>query len=825
MTTAPNLDLQHAQQLTASAISDAIAAERGYCSIAPGAVTAVQNLAGGAFSVPLLRKVLHQGALAFPIYQLGAAKPHAWVLRPDLPRTDQSTGKPIKYEYPRNTPQVFDALPRYQSALGDPKIPIWITEGSKKADALASAFGNSILPISENGVWGWRSTNSKGGKTAIADFELVAWENRTIILAPDGDVRFNKQVLAAVQRLARLLMGKYKATDVYILQLPQAANGPKIGVDDYLAAGHTTAELKKHLTSLGTVTNSARVAFGRHPETGEELYLPAGYDVQAQSIVRVDKYDQPSPVYSGAIFVKELGVDLHTREQTALISWNGRGGVHAEVTVPFAALSDTRAFSGLVGAAGAAIHPRNIKDVQTLLVEFTQENIDALPRRAHVDRLGLINGGMVLPAGAVGFSEEVRYIGRPTITIGKDADAYPDAIRAALTWTDAWAFWLTLGLSLASPAIARLRPRRNPVVYLAGASGVGKTTISQFATGCYGAPTRAPLRMEGGRSTPAGIYQTVENLGGLPLFIDEAHTAPDPRKIEQAVYAFANGQRYTVGGVDQKARGGSDLFGTLLLSGEATPDFKHAGAALRVLWIDADTWHPLGAAPCSPEGQQRAQILEQAWEAGAGLFGKAVTEAIWSDWPTFVASVEACERDAAFTKLQAWRRPLAIAAAALDVAFATIQATTAPAGFDKMLERWVEMLTTGHEASDPALDHWEKLLTMLAQGRPRNDSEQDALGTHTIPASWEWIEADHGGGVIACRQAGDDYWRVIAGTPQFKERVGTAAVQLYGPAWLKRGWVRAGTNSQSTVVKRIHTGQSMRVLCVPISALDTWHGG
>lgn len=94
--TAPNLASQHAQQLTASAINGTIAAERGYCSIAPGAVAAVQNLAGGAFSVALLRKVLHQGALAFPIYQLGAAKPHAWVLRPDLPRADQSTGKPIR---------------------------------------------------------------------------------------------------------------------------------------------------------------------------------------------------------------------------------------------------------------------------------------------------------------------------------------------------------------------------------------------------------------------------------------------------------------------------------------------------------------------------------------------------------------------------------------------------------------------------------------------------------------------------------------------------------------------------------------------------------
>jgi len=86
-----------------------------------------------------------------------------------------------------------------------------------------------------------------------------------------------------VQRLARLLLGRYQATDVYILQLPQTANGPKIGVDDYLAAGHTIQELETHQTSLGTVTSSARVPLCSHPETGAKLFLPAGYDVQAQT--------------------------------------------------------------------------------------------------------------------------------------------------------------------------------------------------------------------------------------------------------------------------------------------------------------------------------------------------------------------------------------------------------------------------------------------------------------------------------------------------------------------------------------------------------------
>ncbi len=206
-------------------------------------------------------------------------------------------------------------------------------------------------------------------------------------------------------------------------------------------------------------------------------------------------------------------------------------------------------------------------------------------------------------------------------------------------------------------------------------------------------------------------------MGGLPLFIHEAHTAPDPKKVEQAVYAFGNGQRYSIGGADQKARGGSDLYGTLLLAGEAVPEFKHAGANLRVLWIDAGTWLPMGAAAQSTDGQTRAQVLETAWEAGAGLFGLEVTRRIWADWQTFVADTRVLETDPALAPLHAWRQPLAIAATALNVAFQAAGVTTAhlpdsSAWVDALLDQWAAMLTAGHDDVDPATDAWESLITI-----------------------------------------------------------------------------------------------------------------
>jgi hypothetical protein len=730
-------------------------------------------------------------------------------------------------------PNVFDVLPTYRDALADPSVPLWLTEGAKKADALASAFGEQAVPINLNGVYGWRTRNDKGGKAALADFELIAWEGRRVVIAPDGDVKENPNVLHAVQRPGRLLTARYGVGELLVCYLPQARGAPKLGVDDYLAAGHTPTDLESHLVPLGAAAGGARVPYVTHPATGSKLFLPTGYDVRDKTILQLDEQGHARRIYSGALLVTETGVDLVSREHTATIAWNGRGDFHGELIVPYTALSDSRTFSALVGGAGAALGPQNLKPAMQFLVEFIQENRETLPHRAHADRLGLVDGGLVTPAGAVGFAEDVRYIGRPKVSVGSDADAYPRAICTMLGWHDTWVPWLVLGLSLAAPAIARLRLRRNPVLYLSGASGSGKTTLAQFATGCWGDPTRHPLRIESGRTTPAGIFQTLEALGGLPALVDEAHTVPEPKRLEMACYGFANGQRYTTGGVDGKARGGDALTGTLLLAGEAMPEFKHAGSRLRVLWVDAGVSLPLGAEARTPAGGLRSEVLERAWEAGAGLFGARIAGQLWADWPGYVAKVRALEGAAALQPLGPWREPLASVAATLQVTFAQLGITTAdlPGGaawVGRLLEGWAAMLTAGHTDNDPAAEAWEALVTMLAQGRRHDDGEwvEESRGgqRYHSPATWEWIEADRGGGVIACRKPGETTWRVLAGTPQFKERVGPAAVQLYGQTWAKRGLIVPAGDGKATDYMRVYPQGGVRVLKVPEDKLDGWAG-
>jgi hypothetical protein len=148
--------------------------------------------------------------------------------RPDKPRV--LDGKPVKYETPPRTRIVLDVPPQVRGKLADPGSPLWITEGPLKADAGVSA---GLTCIATFGVWGWRGTNSRGGKTALPDWDDIALSGRQVYLVPDSDVATNPKVAAAVARLGTLLDGR--GADVRYVVLSPAGDGAKVGLDDWLA--------------------------------------------------------------------------------------------------------------------------------------------------------------------------------------------------------------------------------------------------------------------------------------------------------------------------------------------------------------------------------------------------------------------------------------------------------------------------------------------------------------------------------------------------------------------------------------------------------------
>lgn len=91
--------------------------------------------------------------------------------------------------------------------------------------------------IGVQGVYGWRGTNAHGGKCALPDWEDIALNGRSVVLAFDSDVMTKAAVRDALNRLSAFL--KQRKAHVRFLLLPELPNGAKCGLDDWFARGGT----------------------------------------------------------------------------------------------------------------------------------------------------------------------------------------------------------------------------------------------------------------------------------------------------------------------------------------------------------------------------------------------------------------------------------------------------------------------------------------------------------------------------------------------------------------------------------------------------------
>lgn len=221
-----SLSPQHADMLRASGVTPEHARARGYVTVDTkkrlegiGVTKAGRNVPG--LLVPSLRP---------------DGSTWGYQYRPDAPRLRD--GKPVKYETPTGQRNGIDVPPGVGPMLDDPAVPLWITEGAKKADAAALA---GLCCVDLPGVWSWVGTNPKGGKVALDDWRDIALNGRRVVLAFDSDVTAKASVRKALEALAGYLGSK--GAEVEFCHLPHDA--AKAGLDDYLAAGHTAEDLWK----------------------------------------------------------------------------------------------------------------------------------------------------------------------------------------------------------------------------------------------------------------------------------------------------------------------------------------------------------------------------------------------------------------------------------------------------------------------------------------------------------------------------------------------------------------------------------------------------
>ena len=232
LTASPLYDHHRTMLEGESGISPEVIVARGYETVATKTELKRRGFTPAQRSIP---------ALCFPVFDPTGTR-RFYQARPDEPRINK--GKVVKYEMPAGSSMTLDVHPNVNGRLKNPKVPLFITEGVKKGDALVS---RGLCAVALIGVWNFRGTNENGGKTALADWEHVALNSRDVYIVFDSDVMTKRAVHAALVRLKAML--ERRGARVKLIYLPTGDGATKQGVDDFLAAGGSVDDLLALATS------------------------------------------------------------------------------------------------------------------------------------------------------------------------------------------------------------------------------------------------------------------------------------------------------------------------------------------------------------------------------------------------------------------------------------------------------------------------------------------------------------------------------------------------------------------------------------------------
>lgn len=209
-----------AELIDGSGIDPAIVASRGYRS------ATASELAALGYAPDQCR-----GGLVAQLWTL-AGMPLNTLLKPDEPRT--VNGKLRKYEAAAGSIPHLDMHPDAQHVLRDPAVPLYFTEGSKKADA---AWSRGLPCVSLTGVYHFLRH-----KLVVPDLDEIALQGRLVRVVFDSDVTRKREVADALLRFCEAL--RRRGARVEVVYLPEGPDGAKVGLDDWFVAGGTVAELE-----------------------------------------------------------------------------------------------------------------------------------------------------------------------------------------------------------------------------------------------------------------------------------------------------------------------------------------------------------------------------------------------------------------------------------------------------------------------------------------------------------------------------------------------------------------------------------------------------
>lgn len=239
----------HAEELDASEISPEVREARGYETLY-GTDEDRARLRQESIPVWAWREESAFPGLFIPLYRVTGERIGAQ-FKPGQPQPHGE--KTMKYASPVGTRPRLDVPPLASTSVRVVTTPLWITEGVKKADALAS---KGLAVVSLSGVFNWRSRLG-----TLGDWEDIPLKGRTIVICFDADARHNRMVLMAMRRLGMWLESK-GAADIRYLIVPEDVDGRACkGVDDYFHVGGTLEGLRDAATTEMPSDNSRDAAF------------------------------------------------------------------------------------------------------------------------------------------------------------------------------------------------------------------------------------------------------------------------------------------------------------------------------------------------------------------------------------------------------------------------------------------------------------------------------------------------------------------------------------------------------------------------------------
>jgi len=550
---------QHQALIDASAITADVAAARRYYT-----ATTKTELAGLGFSEAQRRVP----ALVIPIWDV-FGQVAMYQIRSDAPRIN-AHGKVVKYETPRGSRMVLDVPPIVRDRLGDPTTPLAVTEGVRKADSGASV---DLCCIDVLGVWNWRGSNEVGGKTALPDWEHVALNKRCVLLIFDSDVMTKPEVHGSLARFKPLL--EARGAEVLIVYLPSGAGGAKVGLDDFLAAGHGVDDL------LSRAELELRQPAGHDAENSAPYAAtPAGFVYH--KLTQNGPVDQPLSNFTARI-EQEVIADDGTSERTELVIAGDLGGAPLpRIRVPsrrFVSLDWVNSEWGArpIIAAGFGNRDRVREAIQRHSTDIARRHVYEHPGWRHLSDHGwayLHAGGAI---GAAGVIEDVDVdlrgaAGRIVLPEPPSGEELRAAVRACLSLRDLAPDAITaplLGAVYRAP-LCELVPA-DTGVFLVGPTGVFKTELSALAMQHVGAGFDR-LHLPAQWTATANFLERVAfDFKDAPLVIDDF--APGGSQVDIArLHATA----------DRVFRGVGNRGGRGRMHGDGTvrPDFPPRGIVI-----------------------------------------------------------------------------------------------------------------------------------------------------------------------------------------------------------------------------------------------------